>query len=461
MLKNKWFWIVLALVVLLGGGGYYYYTAQSASASTASATEAAMQTSVARTGDLVITASGTGQVVPGSELALGFDENGTLIELRVGVGEEVKKGDVLAQLQTTSSPAEIAASVSDAELAVISAGQALEALYANADISRTEALNDIAAYAQEVRDAQWTLENYSMPTFLQGMDAITALDLMKERLDAALAAFEPYKYYPATDDTRYNLLVALNAAQSNYDAAVKRLNYEYTLEVAEANLAKARQEYDQYKDGPAKDDLTLAQAELDNAKAKLALAQEAKAVLELVAPIDGTIMSIDADVGEAVGSTAFITLADLDHLELEVYLDETDLDKVAAGYEAEVSFDAFPDQVFKGAVVTVSPGLESVSDVQAVKIVVSLDASSLDVNLPVGLNATVDVIAGRATGAVLVPVEALRELDPGEYAVFVVENGAPVLREVEVGLQDVTSAQIISGVQAGETVSTGIIQTGQ
>ena len=48
--------------------------------------------------------------------------------------------------------------------------------------------------------------------------------------------------------------------------------YEYTLEVAQANLLKARQEYDQYKDGPARDTLDLAQAELDNAQAKLELA---------------------------------------------------------------------------------------------------------------------------------------------------------------------------------------------
>jgi len=58
-----------------------------------------------------------------------------------------------------------------------------------------------------------------------------------------------------------------------------------------------------------------------------------------------------------------------------------------------------------------------------------------------------------------VPVEALRELDAEEYAVFVVENGVPKLRTVEVGLMDLTYAEILSGVKSGETVSTGMVET--
>jgi len=99
-----------------------------------------------------------------------------------------------------------------------------------------------------------------------------------------------------------------------------------------------------------------------------------------------------------------------------------------------------------------------VDNVQAVKVIVQLDDAA-SAGLLVGLTASVDIIAGRATNAVLAPVEALRELDTGEYGLFVVENGEPVFRAVTVGLQDVTTAEIVSGLQAGETVSTGITQT--
>jgi multidrug efflux pump subunit AcrA (membrane-fusion protein) len=460
MLKTKAFWIILFFVIVIAGAGYYYYSAQIASTEAAAADEAAMQTAMASQGDLVIFASGAGSVVPASEIGLGFDESGVLIEMNTAVGDQVQEGDVLARLQTSSTPEEIAASISDAELEVIRAQQELDDLYANADISRTNALSNIATYAQEVRDAQYQMENYTLPTYLQGLETIEALDTMKAQLDAASEAFEPYRYYAAENETRQELLEALNDAQSQYDAAVKRLNYEYVLQVAQANLEKARQEYEEYKEGPATDELALAQAELANAQAKLALAQEAQSVIDLVAPMQATVMAVDASVGEAVGTEAIVTLADLEQPLLEVYMDETDLDKVALGYAAEVIFDALPDRTFSGEVIAVYPGLETVSNVQAVKLLVLLDEESLDeaTVLPVGLNASVDVIAGRTQNAVLVPVEALRELEPGEYAVFVVEDGEPKLRMVQVGLMDVTYAEIISGLEAGEIVTTGIVQ---
>jgi multidrug efflux pump subunit AcrA (membrane-fusion protein) len=77
----------------------------------------------------------------------------------------------------------------------------------------------------------------------------------------------------------------------------------------------------------------------------------------------------------------------------------------------------------------------------------------------VGSNASVDVIGGRAENAILVPVEAVREIAPGEYAVFVMEDGEPKLRIVTVGLMDYTSAEITSGLEAGEVVTTGVVET--
>jgi RND family efflux transporter MFP subunit len=420
--------------------------------------EPAMQTAVARQGELVIFASGAGQVVPASEIDLGFDESGTLIELNVAVGDKVETGDVLALLQTQDSVESIEASIADAELAVLKAQNELDDLYANAEIARTQALSDIAEYAQQVRDARYQLENYTVPSTLQGMDAIEALDLMKAELDAASAAFEPYRYYPSTDETRADLLEVLDNAQYNYDSAVKRLDYEYVLEVAEANLDKSRQEYDEYTAGPSPSEVELAEAELVNTQAKLALAKDAQAVIDLVSPMDGTVMAVESNVGEAVGTSAIIALANLDQPLLEVYLDETDLDKVANGHGAEIIFDALPDEIFSGTVISVNPSLETVSGVQAIKVTVLMDEEGLDATLPVGSNASVDIIAGRAEEAVLVPVEALRELGPDEYAVFVVEDGEPKLRVVQVGLVDITSAEILSGLKAGEIVTTGIVQ---
>ena len=459
MFKNKFFWIFLVLVLAGASAGYYYYSTNAAAAQQAASTQTSLQTAVARKGDLSVLASGAGSVTPAEEISLGFDESGTLLELHVAVGDTVEKGQVLARLQTKNTDESINASIADAELAVLKAQKSLDDLYANAEISRTSAMNNIANYAQQVRDAQYQLDNYTLPTYLRGLDPIEALDQMKAALDEASAAFEPYRYYPASNEIRQELLEALANAQTNYDAAVKRLNYEHALQVAQANLNKARSEYEKYQDGPAVDDLTMSQAELANAQAKLALAKETQAILELTSPLSGTVMAINAQVGEAVGASAIITLANLEQPMLEVYLDETDLDKISVGNPAEAIFDALPEQAFSGKVVAVDPSLANISGVQAIRILVQLDPLNMEKTLPVGLNASVDVIAGQAKNAVLVPVEALREISPGEYAVFVIENGEPVMRLVQVGLVDLTSAEILSGIEAGETISTGIVAT--
>jgi multidrug efflux pump subunit AcrA (membrane-fusion protein) len=62
-----------------------------------------LQTAVARQGDLEIIASGTGSIIPSQQIGVGFEEGGTLIELNVQEGDNVKAGDILARLQTSDS----------------------------------------------------------------------------------------------------------------------------------------------------------------------------------------------------------------------------------------------------------------------------------------------------------------------------------------------------------------------
>ena len=81
-------------------------------------------------------------------------------------------------------------------------------------------------------------------------------------------------------------------------------------------------------------------------------------------------------------------------------------------------------------------------------------------NFTAGMNATAEVISGSAQNALLVPVEALRSLGNGVTSVFVVDaQGKLVMRIVQVGLQDTTRAEIKSGLQLGEIVSTGSTNT--
>ncbi len=107
------------------------------------------------------------------------------------------------------------------------------------------------------------------------------------------------------------------------------------------------------------------------------------------------------------------------------------------------------------------PSLITAAGVSTIRAIVKLDeASAASIcRLPIGSNAAVDIIAGRAEGVVMIPIEALVELSPGEYAIFVMQDGEPKLRTVDVGLMNFTFAEIKSGLNPGEVVTTGIVET--
>jgi len=118
------------------------------------------------------------------------------------------------------------------------------------------------------------------------------------------------------------------------------------------------------------------QLSLEQAQLNLESAQQDIENTTLVAPMDGTVMSVAAEEGEYVGSGVFITLADIDQPSVEVYLDETDLNSVGVGFQVEVIFDALPDDVFMGQVIQVDPALVTVQQVPMVRSVVQLDEAS-------------------------------------------------------------------------------------
>jgi RND family efflux transporter MFP subunit len=201
---------------------------------------------------------------------------------------------------------------------------------------------------------------------------------------------------------------------------------------------------------------TLEQTKLDLESAETDLAGAS-----LVAPINGTIMSVDMTLGGTVESgTVVMTIADLSQQYLEVFLDETDWENIKVGYPTEVIFDIMPDATFTGSVVQIDPGLYTESGSSVVRTIVQLtNENNEDLNLPLGTSAAVDVIGGEATDAILIPIEALHDAGNGQYAVFVLTNGVPRLQLVEIGIKDLSSVEIKSGLNQGDVITTGIAET--
>lgn len=436
---------------------------------------------------------------------------------------DARKAVASAQLQVAQAEANLAAQQDPAARQRAIAGAQLQMAQAEANLGEAqfkldELLNwtpdeQAVASAQANLDAAQADHDEIAARAAHTGDALTSVRINLEQaqanLEAAQAAYavawEPARDWELADPkrataleneraaTERNLAKAqadLQVAQANYNLAAIGINDSDLLN-AQTKVVNAQATLENARTGPAVSDIQAArlqvqQAELARTQAQLNLefaqqepvvtqlelslaqaqlnletAQQSLERATLLAPVDGTVLAVAAQAGESVGTSPLVTLADLSQSLVEIFVDETDLDKMAVGYEVNVVFDAVPDEVFTGYVIQVDPVLVMVDGVPAVRGVAALDAESAarPQILPAGLNAAVEIVGGRAEDALLVPVEALRELGPGEYAVFVMVDGEPTLRVVEVGLMDFTYAEIISGLEQGDVVSTGIVET--
>jgi HlyD family secretion protein len=476
MSKKRILWILLALVVVAGVSGYAWYRFAYQPAQIVEDTEPELQTTRVRRGDLLVYASGVGSVIAAVETDLSFSSGGLLDELLVAVGDQVAAGDLLAKQGDLVS---LESSVASARSNLLSAQAELDALNGGAELARATAEYDLLIAQQALADLE---EDRGLMDYQRCSENTTDTYyadylLAKSSYERLLDDFERNYAHRADDDlSRANAQSNLSAAEEDLYMALANLDYcrftftedeiasaEAELSVARATLAQAEAAWQELgEDGLDDAAVQLAEQQVINSEIQLTLAEDDLESTRLLAPFDGTVMAVNADVGEIVSSSAIITLADLSLPLLEVFLDETDLGMIDVGYRVEVIFDALPDEVFSGEIIQVDPGLVVVSNVSYVRSVVLLDAESFAKPqvLPIGLNASVDVIGGEAQNALLVPVEALREIDASEYAVFVVdEDGQPKLRPVTVGLIDFTYAEIIDGLEEGEYVSTGIVET--
>jgi multidrug efflux pump subunit AcrA (membrane-fusion protein) len=290
-------------------------------------------------------------------------------------------------------------------------------------------------------------------------DAQDYLTRAKSNLGSAQAAYEtdylPANFTVKSIDNTTHRIVKYVAAPSDAEILEARAAYAAAL----AAVDEKAWLYNALTGGEVPENATgSGLGELESARLAVETAQYSLDGTKITAPIDGTVMSVDIGVGDNAGTSTVMTVADLTHPTLEVFLDASDWANVKVGYKTEVIFDMLPDNTYTGEVVQVDPGLYTESNSSVVRAIVTLEDAGKTFNVPLGASASVDVIAGEARNAVLVPIEALHQAGD-QYTVFVVENGELKLRVVQVGIQDLLYAEVTSGLQAGEVVSTGITET--
>ncbi len=476
MFRTKRFRIALIAVVLIGITAFIYLNYIRPSREQAS--EPALQTATVRSGDLVIMASASGQLVAAAELSIGFKGGGEIVEILVALGDQVEVGQVLARVDKTSALSKLA-----------QAEQNLRELTSPAAIATAQ--QSLAAAQMNLEQAYDDLAYLISPSVLMWEERVEAAEqaLLEAQEDAKESSSQEIQEALTEAEQELALVLQnLEYFQGIYEAIYLEDTFTFTYTdrtygsvtyydpPTEIEIADARAKY------------ALAKARVDEAAALLAAllgevvpqnaagaglvkleqalesVESAQLDLEatrLVAPLAGTITSLNAIVGQTVGAGSIITISVLEPPMLQIYMDEMDLDKIAVGYDVEIYFDALPDDVYLGHVLQVDPTLTSMQGLSTIRGLVQVD-SSVSGNMQallVGMNASVDVIAARAENVLLVPIEALRELEPGVYGVFLMQDGEPRLRIVSVGLMDYAYAEIQSGLSVGDVATTGIVET--
>jgi len=293
--------------------------------------------------------SATGIVVPSEWTTLSMSTAGVVEDVQIYEGDQVKEDQVLVRLKGKE---DLQAAITAAEFEVASAEKVLDDLYDNAETILAGKQEEVALYARDFRNAQYQLDNFTIPQNQKDLETMEAFDLMKDRLDKAREAFEPYRYKSSNNETREDRKEDLEDAQSDYDSALKRLEYENVVKVAEANLERAREDFEVYREGPDPAEVKLAESRLNNANASLKAAQSALQDLELMSRFDGITSEVFVHSGEWVTpGQPIVLLADLDNLRVETTdLNEIDAARVKDGDKVIVTFDALPEVVVNGIV---------------------------------------------------------------------------------------------------------------
>jgi multidrug efflux pump subunit AcrA (membrane-fusion protein) len=313
----------------------------------------------------------SGVVVPGEQASLSVTLAGRVKDVHIAEGDQVEAGQVILELEGQEA---LQAAISAAEFELAQAEQAILDLSNAAETARVQSMQAITMYAQQVKDAQYALDNFTIPTDQAEMDAVTALAAMQERLDEARTAFEQVKSRSSGDSTRQQRKEDLDMAQSDYNAAVRRLRLEYDLQVAQIQMAQAQEDYATYSAGPDPDKLRLAEARRTNTQNQLAAAEAALKYLTLTSPFTGTISQVNTHTGEWVlPGQALIVLADVGNPHIETTdLSERDIPQVKPGQAVTVRIKAL-GQVINGSVVQIAPLAETLGGDVVYKITIELD----------------------------------------------------------------------------------------
>jgi HlyD family secretion protein len=424
------------LIALAGGAGLWYFLGGR--------NQALYQTATIDRGTVRASISATGNCNAVVTVQVGSQVSGNIKALYADFNTKVKKGQLVAEIDPEAFQARVdqaKASLDSSRSAVVSAKAQVEK--ANADIAsaKANAANEKAVIAKAkaaVTDATNKLSSRKV-LFEQGILSKDDFDTAQSTYDQAVAEQE--------------------AADAQLDAANHQIqSAQATYDVATTQLASAQAQVKQNQAA-----LEQAQLDLDHTR--------------IVAPVDGTVIARQMDVGQTVAAsfqapTIFQIAQDLTKMQVDTNVDEADVGQVRLDQTATFAVDAYPGTVFQGKVTQIRQAPINVQNVITYDVVIGVDNS--DLRLLPGMTANVKILTAQVDDAFKVPNAALRfrpldvksdsaavraagkKQDGGSTVWVLGENGKPKPVKVKLGISDGNFTAVDSSdLKPGEQVIVG------
>ena len=397
--RSKRLLAALAVAVLAAGAGTAWWAWRDSGAGRPDGP--AVATVVRR--DFATSVLATGAVKPqvGAEVRVGARISGKVERLHANIGDPVKKGQVIAELEKADLESKVdqrAAELRAAEARLSSARilRPLENEKAEAEVDRWTATVDLNA----------KLLRREEDLSKKGITSPEALDRIKEQLG-----------------------------------------------VSEAQLASARKAVELAKTG-FEEEVKVLSIEVERAKAALADANVQVSYATITAPIEGVIGSVSTQEGETVSAglsaPTFVTIIALSRLQVDTFVDEVDIGKVKPGQKAIFTVDSFPALEFEGKVVAIYPKAVLQENVVNYDVVVEI-TTPYDGILRPEMTASVTIRLEAKENVLAVPLKAVKR-EGGKNVVQVFADGRSQPREVKIGWKDSQWIEVLSGLEEGESV---------
>lgn len=288
--------------------------------------------------------SALGSIEANVVTSLNFQTTGKIKGVYAVVGDYIKAGEVLADLDSSDAWN----TYNQAKLSLESAQLAMTELMA------PPTADELAVAKANVTSAQAA---YSSVANATTADQITQYQIKVDQAQAALTALQTERAH--MDGTANEItLQEAKIGQASFNLQIAKLQLEEaqkpnsaSLWSASVRIQQAKLQVDQLQAGPTETEIQSAQLKIDSAQAKVDDAQNALLKTQLIAPTSGYITAVNSSEGDSVNSgTAIMEVSDTSKLQMTVPVNELDIKNVSVGESATIQLDALTDVNIIGTV---------------------------------------------------------------------------------------------------------------